>query len=205
MKKHIFIALMALISLSSCSKDDPSPETDQEEVNAARLIITPVEKQTLENKTVYIPLADGEVTELKFQAPDYTPEEGSHVHLHVGESYKLELKTTDFMGRASEQTFLNRPDIHQAFLLGASDELLSFEYADAKNVGITAYITVKKASPSFILNYIMRHLRAQVKQNISAQDWNNPNYRQFTGDNDLDLKFEVHLVEPDGHDEHHDH
>lgn len=200
MKNYILLALISVFTFTSCKKDDPVQELDQEETSTATLIFTPVEKEIKDGKTVYTPIVDEEEQSIKFQGPDYKAELGAHLHLHVGETYKLELKTIDFAGRASEQTFLNRPENHQAFLIGADNTALDFEYADENNVGITAYITVKKEKSSFTLNYIMRHLRPNVKQNIKATDWNNVNYMQFTGDNDLDLQFEAHFVEEEhGH------
>ncbi|MGN0002921.1 MAG: hypothetical protein ACI35V_05750 [Sphingobacterium composti] len=195
MKNYILLALISVFTFTSCKKDDPVQEVDQEQLSTAKLIFTPVEKETKDGKTVYTPILDEEIHTINFEGPNYLPEVGAHLHLHVGETYKLELKTTDFAGRASEMTFLSRHENHQAFLIGADDTVLDFDYGDENNVGITAYITLKKAKDSFVLNYVMRHLRPNVKQNIKATDWNNANYTQFTGDNDLDLKFEAHFVE----------
>ncbi|MCA5004759.1 hypothetical protein [Sphingobacterium bovistauri] len=199
MKNYILLALISIFTFSSCTKDDPTQELDQEQLNSATLIFTPVVKETKDGKATYTPMQGEEAHSIKFEAPTYLPPVGTHLHLHVGHTYKLELKTTDFAGRASEQTFLNRPENHQAFLLGAENTELDFVYADETNVGITAYITVKQEA-SVVLNYVMRHLRPNVKKNITAEDWNNTEYTKFTGDNDLDLKFEVHFVDEDhGH------
>ena len=197
MKNYILFALISVFAFSSCKKDDPVQEVDQEQLSSATLVFTPVVKEIKDGVTTYTPMQDEEAHTIKFEAPSYLPPVGTHLHLHVGHTYKLELKTTDFAGRASEQTFLNRPENHQAFLLGADNTELDFVYGDDKNVGITAYITVKKEA-SVTLNYLMRHLRPNVKQNIKVTDWNSSDYKKFTGDNDLDLKFEAHFVE-EGH------
>lgn len=199
MKNYILLALISVFLVSACTKDDPTPEVDQEQLSSANLIFTPVEKTVKNGKITYTPIAGEEIQTIKFAGPTYLPEVGAHLDLHVGDTYQLDLNTTDFAGRASQQTFLNRPESHQAFLLGVDNSVLDFVYGDENNVGITAYITVKKEG-SVVLNYIMRHLRPNVKQNITAADWNNTNYTKFTGDNDLDLKFEAHLVGSDhGH------
>ncbi len=195
MKNYILIALISVFAFSSCTKDDPIPEVDQEQLSTATLTFTPVEKEIKDGKTIYTSIEGGEVESIKFQAPSYLPEVGTHLDLHVGETYKLSLKTTDFAGRASEQTFLNRSGSHQAFLLGADNATLEFVYGDENNVGITAYITPKKEA-SVVLNYIMRHLNAASKQTLKASDWNNTAIK--LGAIDLDLKFEAHLVE-EGH------
>lgn len=195
MKNYILLALISVFTFSACTKEDPVPEVDQEQLSTATLTFTPVEKEVIDGKTVYAPIAGEETSSIKFEGPSYLPEVGAHLHLHVGEVYKLELKTTDFYGRESQQTFLNRSDNHQAFLLGADDSVLDFEYGDENNVGITAYITVKKASNTLQLNYIMRHLSANAKQQLKASDWNNSSIK--LGEVDLDLRFEAHLVEED--------
>lgn len=199
MKKHIFTILIAITTLSSCSKDDPTPEIDQEELGSASLTFTPVEKKEVNGTTTYLPIAGEESQEVKFTGAQLLPPVDLHLHLHVGETYKMELKSFDFANRESQQTFIQRADSHQAFLLNAPTGSLDFVYADDQ-VGVTAYITTLKETNSFSLRYIMRHLNTGVKSRIKPSDWNNSNYSQFTGANDLDLKFTVHFTE-----EHHDH
>lgn len=199
MKNHLLLTFTVLLLFSSCTKNDPIAEVDQEQLSSAILLFTPVEREIIDGKTIYTPIEGEKIETIRFEAPSYLPEVGTHVDLHIAETYKLELKTTDFSGRESQQTFLNRPENHQAFLLGADVSLIDFEYADETNVGITAYITVKKTSNKLVLNYIMRHLNTNVKQNIKSTDWNNKDYKIFSGANDLDLKFEAHFVEEHEH------
>jgi len=192
MKKLLFV--LTLFALTSCSKNEPTLEIDQEELGTATLIFTPVEEHDHDGHTHYDPIAGENPEVVKFTGSQLLPEVGAHVHLEVGHTYKLELKTTDFAGRESQQSFLNRADTHQAFLLGSPENTIEFTYADDQ-VGVTAYIKVLKSSSTSTWQYIMRHLNNGVKQNIKASDWNNANYTKFTGSNDLNLKFEVHLVE----------
>src|SRR5690606_37366533 len=120
------------------------------------------------------------------------PVGAGHPHLDAGKSYRLTISATDFAGRAgAEQEFLEESDIHQFFFLGAPEGALDYQYADADNkqVGITGYLHVLEPS-SFVFNVVLRHLNAGVKANITAADWNNPQYTQFSGENDLDLKVE---------------
>lgn len=199
MKNYLLLALISVFTFSSCTKDDPVQEIDQEQLSTATLVFTPVEKTVNDGKPSYTPIAGEEIQQIKFEGPSYQAEVGAHLHLHVGETYRLDLKTTDFYGRESQQTFLNRPENHQAFLLGTSEEFLDFIYADDTNVGITAYITVKKASQTLGLKYIMRHLSASAKNQLQASDWNNSTFN--LGSIDLELRFEAHLIEGD-HSEH---
>lgn len=178
MKKYLFALFIAVITLSSCSKDDPTPEIDQEEVGKAVLTFTPVEKV---NGT-YKPIADETPESIEFTGTQMLPPVDAHLHLHVGETYKMELKSFDFAGRESQNTFLNRHETHQAFLLGTAANTVSFEYGDDNNVGVTAYITINEEAATSTWRYIMRHLNPGVKNQIQSADWNNTNFTQFTGD-----------------------
>lgn len=204
---HLFIiAISILFFAPACSKDDPTPEVDQEEVGTATLTFTEVEREVHDDHYHYHDIPNAEIEEIKFEGEQMLPPSGAHLHLAVGKTYRLELKATDFAGRESQQTFLSRADTHQAFILGAADGSLAYVYADRDadnnpvNVGVTGYLTVLKEASTFTLRYVMRHLNPGVKANITAHDWNNTNFTQFTGANDLDLKVGVHLVGVDGDD-----
>lgn len=194
MKKHIFTLLIAIVTLNSCSKNDPIPEVDQEELNSASLTFTAVTKNISNETITYTPIESEAVQTIEFTGTQLLPVVGEHVDLHVGHTYKMELKTIDFAGRESQQTFLQRADTHQAFLLDAPNNSIEFVYGD-NQVGVTAYITILEESNTLTLRYIMRHLNKDVKSKIAASDWNNPNFTQFTGANDLDLKFQAHFTE----------
>jgi len=202
-----FIAFAAILSTTSCSKDDPTPEEDQEEVSSAELTFTEVEREAHGDHYHYNDIANAETATVKFDNKGL-PSVGAHLHLENGKTYRLTLKALDFAGRETQQTFIDRADIHQVFILGAPEGALDYVYADkdangnAVNVGVTGYITVlKTADNAFTFRYILRHLNSGVKANIKASDWNNPDFAKFTGENDLDLKVEVHLVNEGEHDD----
>lgn len=201
----IILAISILFLAPSCSKDDPTPELDQEEVGTAKLVFTEVEREAHGDHYHYHPIAGAEAVEVPFAGESMLPEEGTHVHLQVGKTYQLELFVTDFAGRETQHTFTDRADIHQAFILKNPTESLEgvfeYDYADkdangnsVENVGVTGYLTVVKEADAFVLRYVLRHLNPGVKENITAADWSNPNFLEFTGANDLDLKVEVHPV-----------
>ncbi|SEL07431.1 hypothetical protein [Parapedobacter koreensis] len=204
--KNFSFALLSLgflAFLSSCSKDDPDPEIPQEEIGGAKLTFTEVEWHGDHADDIENP----EIVEVEFDEAGLPPV-GAHLHLDVGKTYRLELKAYDFAGRESQQEFIEEAHIHQLFFLGAPEGVLDYQYADPDNVqvGVTGYLHVLKTSESFVFNVILRHLNEGVKSNITADDWNNPNYTQFGGENDLDLKVEVHVVEGDhDHEDEHDH
>ena len=195
-----FLSVGVLTFASSCSKDDPVPEIPQEEIGSATLTFTEVEwngdqAQDLDNP---------EVVSVTF-GQDGLPPVGTHLHLDVGKTYRMTLTTTDFAGReGAEQEFLDESDVHQLFFLGAPEGVLDYQYADpdGKRVGVTGYLHVLQPS-SFVFNVILRHLNEGVKSSITDADWNNSSYTKFSGENDLDLKVEVHVV--DGDHDHADH
>ncbi|MGK6351279.1 hypothetical protein [Parapedobacter sp. DT-150] len=200
--KKFSVALLSLgflVVASSCSKDDPEPEIPQEEIGSAKLTFTEVEwhgdhADDLENP---------EIVEVEFDGQGLPPL-GTHLHLDAGKTYRLSLTAYDFAGREAQQEFVNDAAVHQVFLLGAPQGMLDYDYADPNDarVGVTGYLHVLAAGDGFVFNYILRHLNEGVKAGITADDWNNPDYTQFGGENDLDLKVEIHVVE-EGHDDDH--
>lgn len=194
--KSILMAFLALgIIAASCSKKDPQPEIPQEEVGQAKLIFEEVEWQDGQAVEIENP----EIVEVEFD--DKGLPTSSHIHLDAGKTYKLSLIAYDFADREMQHEFVDDADVHQAFILGAPDNVLDYTYADPNGaqVGVTGYLHVLKASDRFVFNYIMRHLSSGVKEGITAQDWNNENYAQFGGTNDLNLKFELHPVDDGDH------
>ncbi|MEI5986071.1 MULTISPECIES: hypothetical protein [Sphingobacterium] len=208
---HLFIiALFSISVFSSCSKDDPNPEVDQEEVSGATLVFTEVKKVVNGSNVSYEDIAGAEVEKIEFKGNDLLPEVGAHLHLEKDKSYRFNLIVRDFAGRESQQTFVARDDQHFAFILGAPADALSISYADKKadgtavKVGTVGHISVNQVAESFTFNYILRHLNPGVKSQIDLdKDITNKEYTKFGGANDLDLKFSLHLVEEDDHG--HDH
>ncbi|MCL7986547.1 hypothetical protein M8998_01205 [Sphingobacterium sp. lm-10] len=209
-KTSIFLlAAVATLTFQACQKDDPVPETDQEEVGTATLIFTEVHREAHGDHFHYHDEEGGQVETVEFTTVNgqLVPQEG-HVHLSKGKTYRLDLQSTDFLGRRSEQTFVTRDDIHQVFFATTPASEISkfrYEYGDENaagqnlQVGVTGYLTVLETSNTFVMRYVMRHLNPGVKANITAADWNNPNFLNFAGATDLDLRFEMHFVDGAGH------
>jgi len=210
MKNYTFITLIfaTILLLSSCSKDNPIPEVDQEEVSGASLRLIEVEAEEHGDHYHYHDLIDGDTTIITFSGENFLPPVDTHVHLEVGKAYKFELTIKDFAGRESQQSFIEREDQHFAFLLGVPTESIIAEYADRKldstkvKVGINGYLRIQKASESFTFRYVMRHLNPGVKEQINPlTDIFNEEFNKFGGANDIDLKFPMHLVADDHHDD----
>lgn len=205
MKKYITILFISIFAFSSCKKDEPIAETDQEEVGAASIIFTEVEAEAHGDHYHYSEITNPEVEKIDFTGSQMLPPAGAHTHLEVGKSYRFNVIIKDFAGRETQQSFVEKDDHHFAFILGTPEGTAYVTYSDQKadgtkvKVGVQGYITILKESPTFTARYIMRHLNPKVKESIDPKvDWNNNNFTSFTGANDLDLKFQLHFT----HDEH---
>ena len=201
--KYTIALFTILISLNACTNDDPIPVDDQEEIGVAKLIFTEVEREIHGDHAHYHDIEGAHADTIIFSGSSMLPPVGAHLHLSNTKSYRLQLVATDFAGRETQNTFIDRDDIHQAFITGAPEGALIYEYGDKKtdgtavNVGVTGYLTVQKTSASFPLRYVLRHLNPGVKASVTPADWNNPDFTKFSGDNDLDLKVDLHLVDAD--------
>ncbi|MDR2285156.1 MAG: hypothetical protein LBE37_18230 [Sphingobacterium sp.] len=206
MKKYITILFISIFALTTaCKKDEPTPETDQEEVGSASITFTEVAGEAHGDHYHYTEIENPEVEKIDFTGSQMLPPVGAHTHLEVGKSYRFNVTIKDFAGRETQQSFVEKDDNHFAFILNIPEDHVFVTYSDKKNdgtkvkVGVQGYITVLKASSTFTTRYIMRHLNPKVKETIDPKkDWNNTNFTSFTGANDLDLKFDLHFTE-DGH------
>jgi len=207
-KNYIVVSFitLAFFALQSCKKETPTPENDQEEVGKVTLTFTEVEREAHGDHFHYNPIENADSETIAFTGSSLLPPVGAHIHLEKSKTYRLDLVATDFAGRETQQTFVERDDIHQAFLVGAPAGSLAYVYGDRKadnsrvNVGVRGYITVLEIADTFNLRYVLRHLNPGVKAGITAADWNTANFNRFPGENDLDLTIPLHLVEG-----HHDH
>ncbi len=220
MKKlnNSIFALLAtgLLGMSACSKDDPTPEVDNEEVGTAMLIWEEVSWQGDTRTGSATEIEGGTVDTVTFDESGLPPV-GYHLHLDVGKTYRLTMLANDFAGRPIQQTFAERAEIHQAVMLNSTrtgtptslNGVLDYTYGepDNANVGVTGYVHVLEETGTFPFRYIMRHLNTGVKSGLTAEDWSNPDYQnRMAGSTDIDLIFELHPVEHDhGDDDDHDH
>lgn len=207
LKNYKFAILIGFIALSftACKKDEPTPEVPAEEVGTAELTFLEVEAELHGDHYHYHDITGAVPLTISFDQTGLPPV-GTHAHLTEGKTYKVSLKAYDFAKREIQQEFVAKPEIHQAFITGASEGVLSYVYADRDaedkkvNVGVTGYLTVNEESAGFTFRYVMRHLNPGVKASITAQHWNAADFAtKFSGANDLDLKFDLHPVHDGGH------
>lgn len=202
LRNYSFAVLAALLALSfNACKKDPKPELPEEEIGKAELTFLEVEREAHGDHYHYNAIPAAVAQTVTFDSRGLPPV-GTHMHLTEGKTYKLTLKAYDFANREMQQEFLEKQDIHQAFILGAPAGILTYVYADRDkdnkkvNVGVTGYLTVDEhTEKGFTFRYVMRHLNPGVKAGITAASWNDENFAgKFSGANDLDLKFELHPV-----------
>ncbi|MCL4639947.1 MULTISPECIES: hypothetical protein [Olivibacter] len=188
LRNYFMIAAVSLaaVSFSSCSKDDPVPEIDQEEYDGTILTFTEGHYHDDEFH------AEGDTLQVRFIRGSDRPYP-SHVHLHAGEQYQLDIA---MFKNGQNTTAEFGENEHQWFFLGAPADVLDYTYTDNR-VGFKGVFTVNKASEGFDLQLVLRH--GLDKSQPAAQSWNSPNYREAGGSDDFNKSFELHPVD-EGHD-----
>lgn len=179
----ISIISIFLISLSSCSKDDPVIEIDQEEYNSAQVIFT---RGNLEN---------GQFTETDEKITVNFDRNGAPssnlTKLVKGESYRMTINL--FNGEENiNQEIIDEADEHQFFFLGSPDGVFSYLYED-DHIGLKGILTVNSITEQpFDFNIILRH--GLNKDHAAAQIWNNPQHVQAGGADDLNFTLKLQTV-----------
>jgi len=185
------IAILLIVSITSCSKNDPVPELDQEEYNAVQIVLQHGE---LVNDEF---VASQEETIINFTKEGVpTPK---HVHITEGESYRMKINLL-YNGENINQEVIDEADAHQFFFLGAPDGVFDYKYED-DNIGLQGILSVlDHADSAFDFNIILRH--GLNKNHAAAQTWNSKTYVQAGGADDLNIKVELHVTATDGEHDH---
>ena len=178
--KQLTIALFAIASLSvvSCKKDNPVPETDQEEFDQTVLTFVELDNNHQE-------IGDPALTvtfDIKGK-PDK-----SQYQLMAGHSYRMYIKLYS-KGEVVNDEVLGDADLHQFFFTGAPDGVLDYTYED--NIGLKGVFNVQKENPVFTLNLVLRH---GLKKSNPLLPWNSPRseYVKAGGADDLNVSFDIH-------------
>lgn len=193
MKKTQLLSILAIaflftFSFSSCSKDDPVPEIDQEEYDAAEL-------EFVHGEIVGGEFIESEESTIITFSPDgkATP---SHTHLTEGESYRLKV-TLFHDGESINQEIIDAGDEHQFFFVGAPDGIFNYTYED-QNIGLRGILTINGHSDeAFDWTIVLRH--GLNKNHAAAQEWDNANYAQAGGADDVNVTTELHVTSDGEH------
>lgn len=219
---------LTVFSLASCKKDgDPDPI--REGIERSQLILTEINGDAVEaHGDHFHGLGDGtegESVTITFDENGIATENG-HLHLEADAIYKVELKAWDYTGRSVEGDFIASKavaDNYKAFLVGG-DFILNpdsdhesgaifqpreQQYGDGSAVngqfettGVLSYFTIghDNEGPTTEVTYVLRKLSGGVKETITRTDWNRNDYANaFSGENVLELKFEIHAEEHHHH------
>ncbi|PSK94595.1 hypothetical protein [Taibaiella chishuiensis] len=179
-----FIAAIAgIITISSCSKDKPTPtpEPAQEEYDAARIQFIALDasgNQTTDTTTVNF-------------GKDGVPSP-SHSHLAPGGKYRT-LITLFYKGNSINQEIIDEGTEHKFFFIpsvaaGVTNFVYNDKDKDNRGIGLDGTMTI--GSGEFDLKIVLRH--ALDKSKPEAQAWNSPNYTAAGGEDDLNVAFEIH-------------
>ncbi|MBP3942911.1 hypothetical protein J5U18_04915 [Sphingobacteriaceae bacterium WQ 2009] len=178
---HVFRPLVALlvaaVSLSSCKKDNPVHEHDNEEISRLELQFTPTTGMAAEPQTLVFTTADNANKEVTLKKGSYT----------------LRIKAQDFDGHDITQEFIESAAEHQFFFVGPTAQQVSYSYLDA-NVGISGTWNNLQAASGIPVQVTLMH--GLNKSKVSASDWNNPNYFSLAGGTrDIAVSFNLIITE----------
>lgn len=177
------IAIILIVSFSSCSKNDPVPELDQEEYNSVQVTY---EQGTYTNN-VFTP--SGENTIVTF-TKDGTPTPGT-ISLTEGESYRMKINIL-LDDKSINQEIIDEADEHQFFFLGSPDGVFDYKYEDDQ-VGLTGILSaLKQTNATFDFQILLRH--ALNKDHAAAQSWNSAEYVEAGGADDLNIKLKIQVL-----------
>src|SRR5690606_2197012 len=153
------IAIILIVSFSSCSKNDPVPEVDLEEHNSIQLVF---EHGTYANN-VFTP--SDEETIVTF-TKEGTPTPGT-INLTEGESYRMKINLLSD-SESINQEIIDEADEHQFFFLGSPDGVFDYKYEDAR-IGLTGILSaLKETNGAFEFQILLRH--ALNKDHAAAQN-----------------------------------
>lgn len=186
------IILLASLVMVGCKKNPkPTPELPQEELDETQIVFVLLDED--QNPTT-------DSTKITFDISGYPSP--SHLHLDIGHDY-LMLINISYRGRSINQEIIDDGDMHQFFFIADHPALIqNYQYLDQdKNglpIGLKGIISLANEEIDTDLHVILRH--GLNKNHPSAQTYNHPNYRDAGGSDDLNIFFNIHLMNE--HDDH---
>jgi len=202
-----FIILSALF-ISSCSKDTPQPEVEQEEPDRALLTFTKLDANGNETQTKVTVDFDGlshdhdhdhaHASSATVSAEDEHDHAHAHIHLEANSTYRLQIEMYR-AGQMINNEFIKAADEHQFFFF-AKDEagktvsnIFTYVYEDKDQnnlpIGLKGKFTTLGAGQADI-QVILSH--GLDKYKVPAGVYNYDKY-SLVGDTDMDQTFELHI------------
>ncbi|PRY49542.1 hypothetical protein B0I27_11198 [Arcticibacter pallidicorallinus] len=211
-KKNQLLALaFILIStffMASCSKDDPQPEIEQEEPDAAKLVFTKLDANGDETQTKVTVNFDelshdhdhahAHSSTATVSSEEEHDHEHAHIHLDPNSTYRLNIEMYRD-GKIINDEFIKAADEHQFFFFAKDAEgktvsnFINYVYEDKDQnnypIGLKGKFSTLGAGTANI-QVILSH--GLDKSKVPAGVFNYENY-SLIGDTDLDQTFELHI------------
>ena len=170
----ISLFLVMSIGFSSCKRDDPVLEDDQEEFDSVELLFTLIGNPEQTVKVVFNRFGSPEQEKYKFLK---------------NEKYKMDIYLfhdgEDITPEVEDESLE-----HQFFFFAPASAVTDYSYQD-NQLGLKGIIQFGNASSQFNLKILLRH--GLNKKHPSAQLWNSPNYIEAGGVDDLSFSVPISL------------
>jgi hypothetical protein len=166
------IFLLLVISFSSCKRNDPVIEDDQEEYDAVEVVFTQINDPSKTVKVIFN--RNGFAEEVNYE-------------LLKNEKYNMDI----FLFHGNEninQEVIETADEHKFFFFAPDNAVLDYQYLD-DDLGLEGEISFGDYPERFDLKILLRH--GLDKENPAAKAWNSNNYVQAGGVDDLFLKIPI--------------
>lgn len=168
------IFLVMAIGFSSCKRDEPVLEDDQEEYDSVEVLFTLVSNPEQTVKVVFNRFGSPEQEKYKILKDEEYKMEISL--FHDGEEITAEVEDESLE--------------HQFFFFAPESAVKDYTYRD-NQLGLKGVIQFGNSSAQFDLNILLRH--GLNKEHPSAQLWNSPNYVEAGGVDDLSFTIPISL------------
>ncbi len=166
------IFLLLAISISSCKRNDPILEDDQEEYDAVEVLFTQLSDSSKTVKVI-------------FNRNGFT--EASNYQLFKNEEYRVEISLFHD-GEIINQEIEDEADEHKFFFFAPKNAVLNYQYFD-EDIGLRGEISFGDYPERFDLKILLRH--GLDKNNPAGKAWNSSTYVEAGGVDDLELKIPI--------------
>lgn len=167
---YTFLSLFLVLAMafSSCKRDEPVLEDDQEEYDAVEVTFTPVNNSSVPVKVIFN----------RFGSPERT-----QYLLKKNEVYDMQISLFH-EGENINQEVEEESAEHQFFFFASEQAVSDYRYLDGQ-LGLTGKISFGNIAELFDLKVLLRH--GLNKDSPAAKSWNSPNYVEAGGVDDLVL------------------
>lgn len=174
----VIIIFSLFIAFSSCKRNDPVLEVDQEEYDSAEIVFTNLQDPA-------------DILKVSFNKEGQTDK--SHYHLLKNGQYYMQINLFH-NGNNINQEIIDDADEHKFFFLAPTNAISNYIYKD-NDLGLTGEVRFGNLDSDFTLTILLRH--GLNKEHPAAEKWNSATYQQAGGVDDLQLSIPIHLASED--------